>query len=42
MRMFGGERVSRAKDEVLLLAKNNSSSESRVANHCCNLMGTPK
>lgn len=27
MRMFGGERVTRARDEVLLLAKINSSSE---------------
>lgn len=48
MRMFGGERVSRARDEVLLLAKTDSSSgwvddqEPRVANHCCNLRGTPK
>lgn len=27
MRMFGGERVSRARDVVLLLAKTDSSSE---------------
>lgn len=48
MRMFGGERVSGARDVVLLLAKTDSSSEwvndqeLRVANHCCNLRGTPK